>query len=248
MTGCPVMTKKGRKISACLSVDDNTKTSEEAQLMIVSMWMTRELVTIRPDTPITEAVKLMARHHIRRLPVVEQFGKKSQLVGIITATDILKAYPPAVNPFAVAPAVERTALLTAAQIMSRGLQTVIPDTPIEEAARLMRNLKISTLLVVQKTKLIGLITESDIFRAFVTILESTGGEARITFEIGSKEDTFALVAPIAMKWGVRVVSMMSFQQAQWNLCVIRIAGAAVQQVLDELWQSGHRVLNVLRLT
>jgi acetoin utilization protein AcuB len=215
--------------------------------MIVSMWMTRELVTIGPDTPITEAAALMAQRRIRRLPVVEQHEGGLHPVGIITATDILHAYPPEVNPFAIIPADTREGHVNAAQIMSRALQTVTPETPIEEAARLMRDEKISTLLVVQKTKLVGLITESDMFRAFVSILESTRGDVRITFEIAPEEDTFGMIAPIALRLGVRVVSLMSVQQDDRQLCVIRLAGAAMEEMLEELWHSGHRVLNVLRL-
>jgi acetoin utilization protein AcuB len=215
--------------------------------MIVSMWMTRELVTIGPDTPITEAAALMARREIRRLPVVEQHEGGPHPVGIITATDIMHAYPPEVNPFAVTPSDTRDAHVTAAHVMSRVLQTVIPETPIEEAARLMRDSKISTLLVVQKMKLVGLITESDIFRAFVSILESTQGDVRITFEIAPEEDTFRRIAPLALRLGVRVVSLISVHQDNRQLCVVRLAGAAVEEMLEEIWRSGHRVLNVLRL-
>ena len=215
--------------------------------MIVSMWMTRDVVTIEPATPITEAAAIMAEKHIRRLPVVEQHSNNPHPVGIITATDILHAYPPHVNPFAIVVADTRQAHITAAEIMSRSLQTVTPETPIEEAARIMRDEKISTLLVVQKAKLVGLITESDIFRAFVSILDFPKGGVRITFEIAKEEDIFGLIAPVALRWGVHVASLMSVQQGDRKLCMVRISGTAVDKMLDELWKSGHNVLNVLRM-
>jgi acetoin utilization protein AcuB len=214
--------------------------------MIVSMWMTKDVVTIEPHTQLREAAALMALHRIRRLPVIEHHDGNIYPVGIVTATDIMHAYPPEVNPFTLKPVDTREAHVTAEHVMSRALQTVAPETPIEDAARIMRNSKISTLLVLQKMKLTGLITESDIFKAFVSILEPSKGDVRITFEITVNEDTFSLVAPVALGWGVRVVSMMSFQQADWKLCVVRLAGAQVDSVLNELWKSGHRVLNVLR--
>jgi len=212
------------------------------------MWMTRNLVVISPYTLIVEAAALMAQNHIRRLPVVEKRDGSHYPVGIITATDILHVYPPEVNPFAVMPRDISEAHMTAAQVMSRTLQTIEPETPLEEAARLMRNAKISTLLVVQKAKLVGLITESDIFRAFVGIFEPTFGNVRITFEIESEEDTFGFIAPFALRWGVRVVSLLSISQGDRQLCVIRLAGDVGDELLAELWRSGHRVLNVLRLT
>ncbi|MGV8058547.1 MAG: CBS domain-containing protein [Smithellaceae bacterium] len=214
--------------------------------MIVSMWMTRDLITIEPAISITTAAAIMAAKHIRRLPVIEQHLNGPHPLGIITATDILHASPPNVNPFAIVAADPRQSRLTAAQIMSHSLQTVAPETPIEEAARIMRNEKISTLLVVQKTKLVGLITESDIFRAFVSILDFSRGDVRITFEVAQEEDIFGLIAPVALKWNVQVVSLMSVRQDDRKLCVVRITGAAADKMLDELWSSGHSVLNVLR--
>lgn len=216
--------------------------------MIVSMWMTRDLITIEPATLIPQAAAIMAERHIRRLPVVEQHAVTPHPVGIITATDILHAYPPHVNPFAITASDIRQSNVTAAEIMSRSLHIVTPETPIEEAAGIMRNEKISTLLVVQKTKLVGLITESDIFRAFVSIFEFPRGGVRITFEIAEEEDTFRLIAPVALRWGVHVTSLMSVRQDNRKLCVVRITGAAVEEMLDELWSSGHPVLNVLRLS
>lgn len=210
--------------------------------------MTRELVTIEPGTPITVAADIMAGKRIRRLPVVKQLANSPYPVGIITATDILHAYPPEVNPFSIVASDSSRVHATAGEIMRQSLHTVAPETPIEDAARIMRNMKISTLLVVQKARLVGLITESDIFRAFVSILESTRGDVRITFEIKKDEDTFSLIAPIALRLGVRVVSLMSIQQGDRKLCVVRISGEAADEMLKEIWNSGHSVLNVLRLS
>ena len=216
--------------------------------MIVSMWMTRDLITIEPSTPITEAAFLMAVKRIRRLPVIEQHANTTHPVGIISATDILHAYPPEVNPFAILSREVDRVHVKASDIMSRKLQTVVPETPIEDAARIMQNKKISTLLVVQKEKLVGLITESDIFRAFLSILESTRGDVRITFEIKNNEDIFGMIAPIALRLGVRVVSLMSLHQDDRKLCVVRISGAKTQEMLSEFWKSGHTVLNVLHMS
>ncbi len=216
--------------------------------MIVSMWMTRNPITIEPATSLTEAASIMAGKHIRRLPVVKQQARIIHPVGIITATDILHAYPPEINPFAVAAPDTKQGGIRAEDIMSRALQTVSPETPIEEAARIMRNEKISTLLVMQKGSLAGLITESDIFRVFVSIFASPGGGVRLTFAVGGQEDVFRIIAPVALRWDVRIVSMISVVQEGRNLCVVRIAGSAVDEMLKELWSSGHSVLNVLRQT
>ena len=214
--------------------------------MIVSMWMTRKLVTIEPRTPLAEAAAIMNTRHIRRLPVVERRGPDLYPAGIITATDVLRACPPDVNPFAVDVLPLARLAITAQEIMSRALRTAVPETPIEDAARILRDGKISTLLVVQKSRLVGLLTESDIFRAFVGILESTGAGARLTFAVPGKEDIFGLLAPVALSLGVRITSLMTVDQGSRKLCVVRITGRNLDDFIDRVWKSGYNVLNVIK--
>jgi acetoin utilization protein AcuB len=214
--------------------------------MTVSMWMTRDLVTIEPSTLITEASALMARRSIRQLPVVDRH--LNRLVGMVTATDILRAFPSDVNPFAIgARETHRTLGTTAEEIMNPNPLTTTPEAPIEESARVMRDQKIAALPVVREDRLLGLITESDIFRAFVSLFESPRGGVRITFEIGKKEeDVFGMIAQLALRTGVRVVSLNTTEQENRGVCVVRLTGAAGSEIVDALWGSGHHVLNVLR--
>ncbi len=218
--------------------------------MIVVMWMTRDLVTIGPDTPITEAAALMSQKRIRRLPVVEIHSQGAHLLGIVSAKDILHAFPSNVNPFAVIAPDARSTPARASEIMSCHLQTTTPETPIEEAARLMTENKIGSLPVLRESKLVGLITESDIFRAFfrafVSFFEPPERGARITFDISSGEDIFNFISREAARRKLRVLSLISSQQDNLPVCVVRIAGNDVDALLDDLWNSGHRVINVLR--
>lgn len=214
--------------------------------MIVSMWMTREVVTIGPDTPITEAVELMARNRIRRLPVVETHLSEKRLAGIVSAKDILHAFPSNVNPFAVIGPDARQAPIRAAQIMTRHLQTTTPETPIEEAARQLTEFKVGSLPVLRDGKLVGLITESDIFRAFVSFFESSQCGARITFDVASRENVFDLISREARRRHLHILSLFSSKQDNLSVCVVRVAGAGVDSLLEDLWNSGHRVLNVVR--
>lgn len=215
--------------------------------MIVSMWMSRDLVTIGPDRSIAEAADLMARRRIRRLLVVTPQQGEPHLLGIVSATDILHAYPPEVNPFAVvvrqSPA-EHTAVR---EIMKSKLLTVTPETPIEEAAQLMRDRKVGAFPVVRDGKLVGIITESDIFRAFASIFSSAEGGARVTFVIAKGEDAFGLVAGIAARHAVHVLSLVTSTQGDTPVCVVRLGGPGIDEMVEDLWRSEHRVLNVLRL-
>jgi acetoin utilization protein AcuB len=119
------------------------------------MWMTRDLVTIGPDTPITDAAALMAQKRIRRLPVVESPSHNAHLLGIVTAKDILHAFPSGVNPFPVIGPDARLTPTRTSEIMGHHLRTATPETPIEEAARLMTENKIGSLPVLRENKLVG---------------------------------------------------------------------------------------------
>ncbi len=215
--------------------------------MIVSMWMTREVATVEPVVPITAALAIMAKRHVRRLPVVKTEDGETHLAGMVTATDIRHAYPRDVNPFSIAALDAPGISTTVGDIMSRHVVTTAPDAPIENAAGEMRDRRISALPVVRNNSLVGLITESDIFRAFVAIMRSPEPGARITFDASEHEDLFGLVADVARAHDVLVLSLISAEQQDRPVCVVRVAGPGVEAMLDDVWSSGHAVLNVLRL-
>ena len=214
--------------------------------MIVSMWMTREVVTVQPSASVIEVAKLMADRRIRRLPVVEMSAEGALVVGIVSARDILHAFPPDVNPFAIVAPTATTAPVTVEHIMSHQVQTVAPEDPIETAAELMAEQKIGALPVIRNGRLAGLITESDIFRAFASFFSSAQCTARITFDVSGDEDVFTWLSRETKRRKLRINSLISSQQDNVPVCVVRVAGHAVDELLEDLWNSGHRVLNVLR--
>jgi len=212
--------------------------------MIVSMWMTKNPVTVGCRTTIAEAAALMARRKIRRLPVMHDPVNPS-VAGILSATDVLRAFPPDVNPLAMEPNGAGHHVVVE-DIMHRDPVTTAPDEPIEEVARIMGTQKIGSLPVLRDGRLVGMITESDIFRAFVSVFNTDEPGARITFDVSRGEDIFSYVARFAADRHVKVVSVISSSQNDLPVCVVRITGAGVDEMLDDLWKSGHRVLNVLR--
>ncbi len=126
-------------------------------------WMTANPVTISPNTSLADAHRLMKQKRVRRLPVVEN----GRLVGIVALSDILEAEPSGATTLSIYEINYLLAELKIEKIMKRNVITVTPDTPIREAAELMLTHKIGGLPVVQDGKLVGIITESDIFRMIV---------------------------------------------------------------------------------
>lgn len=210
--------------------------------------MQEQVLVIDLHEPITEAAALMARKRIRRLPVVARHANGPVLAGIISATDILHAFPPDVNPFAVITPESRRQGLTVGDIMSRHVVTATPEMPIEQAAMLMSERKIGALPVLRERQLVGLITESDIFRAFIGFFAPAGAGARVTFDISKGEDVFAFLATAARERKVRIISLISTQENDRPVCVVRFAGEGTEKLLEDLWNSHHTVLNVVRFT
>ena len=132
---------------------------------LVRDWMTSQVVTIRPNTTLPQAHELMAQKNIRRLPVVDDRGR---LVGIITQGDVRGAEPSQATSLSMW---ELNYLLTTVcvqEIMTRDPVTVEEGVSICEAARLMLEYRVSGLPVLSRAgQLVGIITESDIFRMVV---------------------------------------------------------------------------------
>ena len=132
---------------------------------LVKVWMTRNVLTADPGTTLPEAHQLMMKHKIRRLPVVEKNGR---LLGIVTLGDVRGAQPSQATSLSVWEMNYLLAKLKLKEIMTADPVTIDPEATIGEAARLMLENKVSGLPVVDdEHKVIGVITESDIFSMVV---------------------------------------------------------------------------------
>ncbi len=132
--------------------------------VVVEQWMSSNVISTKVGTPINEAHQVMKENNIRRLPVVD----KGRLVGLITIGDVREASPSDATTLSIWELNYLWSQLTVDKVMTRNVMTVTPSTPILDAAEMMLEHKISGLPVVdEKGALIGIITESDIFRMLV---------------------------------------------------------------------------------
>ena len=145
--------------------------------MFVANRMTKNPITVTPETKVDEAAVLMKKHHFRRLPVVED-GK---LVGFLNDKDIMRVAP---SPATTLSKYEITSLLAKMcirDIMQKDVISVNEEATIEEAALIMCNNKIGGLPVVSSVgAVVGVITETDIFKALVDVMGLADGKTRIT--------------------------------------------------------------------
>lgn len=130
----------------------------------VKEWMTSPAISVSPKSTIIEADRMMQEYGIRRLPVME----KGKLVGVVTKGDVREARASAANTLSIWELNYLIARLKVEQIMSSNVYTIGPDADIADAAELMMSRKVSGLPVVDgKGEVVGIITESDIFRMLV---------------------------------------------------------------------------------
>lgn len=150
-------------------------------------WMTPNPITIVPKTTLPDAHKLMKESNIRRLPVVDH----GRLAGIVTLGDVREAQPSDATSLSIFELNYLLSKLTVDQIMTREPLTIAPEATIREAARLMLDHKIGGLPVMAQERLVGIITESDIFR--VLAQEPEPQELDHVEELASEPDAHALM-------------------------------------------------------
>lgn len=134
--------------------------------MLVKYWMSERVITLDENTSIMKAIQVLKEHKIRRIPVTSE----NKLVGIVTDRDIKEAMPSKTTTFEVHELYYLLSELKLKDIMTKDPITVYPDDTVEYAAVLMLENKISGLPVINKEGyVVGIITQTDIFKLFVYI-------------------------------------------------------------------------------
>ena len=172
--------------------------------MFIRDHMTRNPVLCSPDLPVTEAFDLMKREHFSRIPVVDKGGK---LVGIVSDKDLVRVTP---SPATTLSAYEIPYLLSKVKVgdvMTKKVITVTEDTPIEDAARIMVDNKIGGLPVVNENDAVmGIITETDIFKTFLELIGARRSGVRITMYVKDVRGELARVAQAVAEVGGNIVA------------------------------------------
>lgn len=175
--------------------------------MNVGRRMSHPVLTVQPETPITKAHELMAHEKIHRAPVV----KNGRLVGIVTENDILKAYPSSATSLAVWEITSLLEKITVSDIMVKKVRTVEEDTAIEEAARIMVDNKISALPVMHGDELVGIITETDLFRIMLEMLGARHAGVRFSALMRYQPGEIAKLSQAIYEKNGNIVSLSTFE-------------------------------------
>ena len=174
--------------------------------MFVGKRMTRDLVTVTPDTSILKVKNVLKEHNIDQIPVVE--GKK--LVGIITDRDIRDNSPSSASTLSVHELNYLLSEMKASDAMTKKVFTTTPGTTVEEAARLINDKHVNSLPVVIGDELIGLITTCDLLGVLLDFMGIHNTPTRrVELRLSSNIGEIAKVANIINDMGMRIVSILS---------------------------------------
>lgn len=159
--------------------------------MLVVERMTTQPVTISGDTTVKQALGIVKERKLRHLPVVDENGV---LVGIVSEKDLLRGKSG--DPVEA--------------IMTRDVVTVTEYTAVEEAARIMADRRISSLPVMRDGKLVGIITETDVFRIFLELLGAREEGLRLTMLVPEEKGMLANVTTEIARMGGNILAMSTF--------------------------------------
>lgn len=173
--------------------------------MFVSHWMTRKVYTVSPDDSVTDAVKLMKEKSIKHVPVV----KDDKLRGIISDRDIKEYSPSKATSLDMYELHYLLAKGRVKEMMKTKVITTTPGTPVEDAAVTMYDQNIGCLPVVEAGKLVGIISDRDIFRVLIGVTGVRHGGIRVYLTIEDRPGSIKGVADIVRKYGYRLQSILT---------------------------------------
>lgn len=215
--------------------------------MLVRNRMSQPAITVHPDTSLQDALGLMHAERVRRLPVVDRKGK---LVGIVSERELLKASPSIATTLSKFEIKEAIKDLKIKEFMSTGVATVTENTPVEEAARIMVDGQISGLPVVRDDEVVGVITETDIFKVFLEIFGARQPGIRVAFLLSQAPGQLATVSTAIAKAGGNLIALGSFlgETSENVEITMKIDSMEQQEVVDILTPLVEKILDIRKMS
>jgi len=211
--------------------------------MLVSERMSRHPITIKQDVGIEEALKIMRDEKVRRLPVLNRRGK---LAGIVSEKDLLLASPSPATSLSIHEMHYLLSRMKVSEVMTKDVITVTEYTPLEEAARIMVDNKIGGLPVLRDGKLVGIITETDLFKIFIELLGAREPGVRVTTLVPEQPGELARITSEIADMGGNIVALGTFmgKDPTNKLITIKVADVDEEQLSSTLEAIGMELVDV----
>ncbi len=214
--------------------------------MFVVNRMTASPITLTAEATVADASELMRTHKFRRLPIVDN-GK---LVGIITDRDLREVSPSPATTLSIFEMNYLLAKMKVKDIMKKDVYTIASEATIEEAALLMYKQKIGGLVVVDtKQAVVGIITETDIFKTFVDVMGILNSKAtRITIDVSDKVGLLSEITSIFKEMATNISSLVSYPlpDGRYEL-VIRAEVQDGKALKERLSVAGYPVTHMVQI-
>jgi acetoin utilization protein AcuB len=217
--------------------------------MLVGKRMTPNPITIKPDVPIAEALEWMRREKVRRFPVVDKDGK---LIGIIARSDLLHAAPSSVTSLNVWEVTYLLSQVKVEEVMTKEVITICEDCPVEEAARIMADNKVGGLPVMRDDAdgshpiVVGIITESDLFKAFLEVFGAREKGVRMTLLAPYFRGSLAQISSTITEHGGLIVALNVFlgeDPSNWG-CVLKVSDISKDKLVEIVEPLAVEILDV----
>lgn len=209
--------------------------------MFVKDYMTNNPIAISPGTPILEALSTMKKQKIRQLPVVD----KGILMGLVSERELLTVTPSPATTISIYEMNYLLAKMVVKEVMVKNPITVEPGCSLEEAALIMRDNKIGCLLVVENKKLTGIITQTDIFDAFVKAFGFRRAGTRIVVETTDRIGALAELLQIIKELEINLVGVVCMEKSDHKVHVmLRLSTAEPAPVVEKIQAQGFPVVSV----
>jgi acetoin utilization protein AcuB len=195
--------------------------------MLVVERMTTNPVTIGHEARVQQALEIMKEHRLRHLPVVDA---DEHLVGIMSEKDLLRAQPETLVK----------------EIMTRNVVTVTEYTALEEAARIMADSKISSLPVMRSGKLVGIVTETDLFQVFLEFLGAREEGVRLTMLIPEEKGMLASVTSEIASMGGNILALGTFmgEDPTNRMVTVKVADVPTEKLVAIMEALGMEIVDV----
>jgi acetoin utilization protein AcuB len=213
--------------------------------MLVGERMSHPVISIPPDLPIVDALNLMKQERIRRLPVV----KSGKIVGIVSDKDLLNASPSSATSLSVWEMNYLLSKITVKEVMTKQVLTVGESTPIEEAARIMADNKIGGLPVLRDDGVVGIITETDLFKIFLELMGAREKGVRVTALFHEERGQLARLTQAITDKGGNFVAFGQFtgEDPSNRLVTFKVSGLKEQKVKEIVEPLTEKLIDIRTL-
>ncbi len=215
--------------------------------MLVKERMSHPVITIHPETLMQESLNMMHKEHIRRLPVVD---KRGRLVGIVSESDLLHASPSDATSLSIWEMNYLISKVTVDKLMTREVITITDDTPLEDAARIMADKKIGGLPVVRDNKVVGIITETDLFKIFLEMLGATEPGVRLAALVPDVPEELSQLSKVIYDIGGHIVAMGTFlgESSENREVIMKVYGVDAQSLRDAIEPFVEQIVDIREST